>query len=57
MAQNNEDSLNEEITESTIKPNNIEPKREEQPRNCPLTVGDRVIHDYDGRKRIDSRHK
>ena len=57
MAQNDTDSLNEEITESIIKLDHLDLEREEQPRNYLLTVDDRVIHNYDGRKRIDSGSK
>ena len=52
MAQNNEESLNEEITEFIIELDNIYPKREEETRNCPLNVVKRVIREYDGLQRI-----
>ena len=59
MAQNNEYLLNEEITENKISEyiielNNLDPKREEQTRNSLITVGNRVIRNYDGPQRIDS---
>ena len=54
MAQNEEDSLNEEINESINKLDNFEPKMEEQPSNCPRTVGDRVICNYKGQQQVDS---
>ena len=54
MAHNDKDSLNEEITKAIIELDNIDTKMEEQPRNFPLTVRNRVFHDYDGRQRIDS---
>ena len=54
MSQNNEDLLNEEITESIIGLDNLVLERGGQPRNCPLTVNDKVIHDYDGWQRIES---
>ena len=57
MTQNDENSLNEEITELIIKLNNIDPDREEQSRNCLLTVSDRVIRDYVRRQRVDSGNK
>ena len=47
--QNNKYSINEEIFELIIELKNIDPKREEQSRNCPLTVGNRVIRNYDER--------
>ena len=59
MAQNDEYLLNEEITENKISEyiielNNLDPKREEQTRNSLITVGNRVIRNYDGPQRIDS---
>ena len=47
MDKNDEDSLNEEMTESIIELDNIDPKSEEQPRNRLIPVGDRVIRDYE----------
>ena len=43
------------ITESIIELEYLEPKREEQPRNHPLTVDNSMICYYDEHQRIDSR--
>ena len=57
MDQNEEDKLYEEITESITEVDNTDPKKKEQSRNRPLTVGDRVIRDYEKWQRIDSGRK